>query len=221
MDTLNDNIITVLTQDFSPVQTAIRNVGKGEVVRKSLLDLADTFHKYANTCGSIDHEIRLLNESGKPSAFIPFLNEGQLLEEIKSLPQTIIILLGIDPMSREYSDLRIKAWHRYEKVITEESYRGMAENFTQQFLDMYSAANPRNPNLPSAQDRVTTDPEERYAKFVELVNQRLTMKEIAIALGLSVPSTYLVRAQYKDRLMADANVNQSAPAMKFNGKRSK
>ena len=220
MTTSNDSIITVLTHDFSELQQAIKGSGKGEILGSALLDLADTLQRYARTCGSIEQEMRQMNESGKPTTFIPFLNEGQLLEEIKSLPHSIIILLGIDPNSREFYELRIKAWHRFEKVITEESYRGMAENFTQQFLDMYSAANPRNPNLPSVQERITTDPEERYAKFVELVNQRLTMKEIAVALGLSVPATYLIRAQYKQRLLDDEKVLKSAPAMKFNGKRS-
>ena len=219
MEQQDNKIITVMTHDFSTLQQAIKGSGKGEVLGSALLDLADTLHMYANTCGSIEQEMRQMNESGKPTTFIPFLSEGQILEEIRSLPHNIIILLGIDPNAREFYELRTKAWHRFEKVITEESYRGMAENFTQQFLDMYRAANPRNPNLPSVQERITTDPEERYAKFVELVNQRLTMKEIAISLGLSVPATYLFRSQYKQRLLEDANVNPKAPAMKFNGKR--
>ena len=156
-----------------------------------------------------------MNERGKTAVFFPFVTEGQLLSEIQGLPQPIIIIQGLDPAAKAFKDLEMNAWHRYGKVIVAENIRGMVESFPDQFLDMYRASHPRNPNLPSLQERITTDPEDRYAKFVELVNQRLTMKELAMALGLSVPATYLIRTQYKQRLLDDENVIKSAPAMKF------
>ena len=221
METSNNTIITVLTHDFSELQQAIKGSGKGEILGSALLDLADTLQRYASTCGDMESHLRQMNESGKPAVFFPFLNEGQLLTEIQALPHNIIILHGLAPDSSDFKELTTKAWHRYEKVITCESYRGMAENFTQQFLDMYSAANPRNPKLPSVQERITTEPEQRYRKFVELVGERMTMKDIAVALGLSVPATYLIRAQYKDRLLKEFEdrKKENLPAMKFNGKR--
>ena len=218
MNTSNDTIITVITHDFSELQQAIKGSGKGEIVGSALLELADTLQRYASTCLGIESQLRQMNESGKAAQFIPFVSEGQLLTEIQALPHTIIFLHGLDPAYRVFKDLEMNAWHRYEKVIVAENRRGMVESFPEQFLDMYRDSHPRNPNLPSVQERVSTDPEERYAKFVELANQRLTMKEIAVALGLSVPATYLIRTQYKQRLLDDENVIQTVPAMKFNKK---
>jgi hypothetical protein len=218
MNDSNDSIITVITHDFSELQQAIKGSGKGEIVGSALLNLADTLQRYARTCGSIESQLRQMNESGKSAVFFPFVTEGQLLTEIQALPHTIIVLNGLDPATKAFKDLEMNAWHRYEKVIVAENIRGMVESFPEQFLDMYRTSHPRNPNLPSVQERITTDPEDRYAKFVELVNQRLTMKELAVALGLSVPATYLIRTQYKQRLLDDENVLQSAPAMKFHKK---
>jgi hypothetical protein len=84
---------------------------------------------------------------------------------------------------------------------------------------MFKVANPRNPSCKPVNERITVDPYERYAKFVEMANQRLTMKEIAGAFKLSIPAIYLIRAGFKDRLLSDSNVNKKVPAMKFNGKR--
>jgi FixJ family two-component response regulator len=107
----------------------------------------------------------------------------------------------------------------YEKIVVGERHGEMVKNHTDIYVDMFKVAFPRNSSCKRNQERITTRPEERYEKFVELLNQGLTMKEIAVALGLSVPATYLIRAQNKDRLLADSNVNKKAPAMRFNCKR--
>lgn len=215
MDELIQQVITVVTEDFTTVQHAIKNTGKGESDGISLPNLYEVLMQCANSCLRKDHELNQARESGKTAVFIPYLNDTQWLDEISKLPASVIIVNGIDERTKTFEELKSKAWHRFEKVIAGESHRGMAENFTQQYIDMFRAANPRNPKLPSVQERFTTDPEQRYAKFVELVNQRFTMKEIAVALGLSLPAAYLVRKQYRERLEADPNVNQGMPAMKF------
>lgn len=210
----NNDIVTILTIDIAALNRAVKNT---EVSEDTLLgDLASMFQTYGDECHNIGNKRNSLNAAGQAARFIPYLNESQFLDEIKGLMQTVIILDGIDPQSRLFHEIRMKAWHRYEKVITEESFRVMAESMTQQFIDIFKASNPRNPTLPSVQDRITTEPEERYRKFVELVNEQLSMKEIAIAFGLSIPATYLIRSQYKDRLVSDSNVDKNAPAMRFN-----
>lgn len=215
MNEPNNQVATVVTDDFSPVQQSIKNAGKNDSDGISLNDLYETFVRYANSCDHLGKELNTILESGKTAVFIPYLNDTQWLEEISKLPASVIIVNGIDERTKTFEELKSKAWHRFEKVIAGESHRGMAENFTQQYIDMFRAANPRNPKLPSVQERFTTDPEQRYAKFVELVNQRFTMKEIAVALGLSLPAAYLVRKQYRERLEADPNVKKGMPAMKF------
>ncbi len=219
MENINP-IITVLTADFTTLKPAIRSTCINEPESTSLHGLANTLRQYADTCERIDVEVRQITEVGKDAQFIPYLDENQFLDDIQALPHSIVILNGIDPKSLTFESLKDKAWHRYEKVITDESFRGMAEIFPEQFIQLQRTADPRNPNKPSVQVRMTTDPEERYAKFVQLVNQRATMKDIAIAFGLSLPSAYLIRSQYKEELLNDPKVNKDTPAMKFNGKRS-
>jgi len=222
LENSNPIIITVLTEDFTTLKTAIRSTSTNEPESISLHGLANTLRQYADTCERIDAEVRKITEVGKDAQFIPYLDESQFLDDIQALPHSIIILNGIDPKSSRYEILRDKAWHRYEKVITDESFRGMAEIFPEQFIQLQRAADPRNPNKPSVQERITTEPEERYAKLVELVNNRATMKDIAVAFGLSLPSAYLIRNQYKDRLLSDPDVrmDENLPALRFNKERN-
>jgi hypothetical protein len=215
MDELIHQVITVVTEDFTSVQHAIKNTGKSDSDGISLPSLHNVLMQCANSCLIKDNELNRVRESGKTAVFIPLVSEAQWIDEISKLKESVIIVNGIDERNKTFEDLKSKAWHRFEKVIAGESHRGMAENFTQQYIDMFRAANPRNPKLPSVQERFTTDPEQRYAKFVELVNQRFRMKDIAVALGLSLPAAYLVRKQYRERLETDPNVNQGMPAMKF------
>lgn len=210
---INTDIINVLTKDFSFVKTTIENSNIDNLA-KSLNTLAVQLNQYAKSISGIQ------NENGSKTIFIPYLNSGQMLQEIKEISEDVIILSGIDQDSDEFNAIRYNAWQRFQKIIVGESHKAMAENFTQQFVEMFIAANPKNPNLLIAQERVTIDPEERYAKFVELVNQKLTMKEIALAFGLSIPSAYLIRSQFKQRLLDDSKVLQNVPAMKFNGRRA-
>ena len=208
-------IITVLTRSFVGLENAIKNTGKGDPEGTSLQDLLATLNEYADSVKTIDQEITRHHELGRRAVFVPYQDDRQWLEAISQLPATIIVLSGFAPESNDFKELGHKAWHQHEKVITDETYRGMAENFTQQFLDMYRAANPRNPKLPSANTRPSTKIKDRYRKFVELANDGKTMKEFAFEMGLSVPSTYLLRKQYREQLESDPSVNQKAQAMKF------
>ena len=215
MDELIHQVITVMTQNFVGLENAIKNTGKGEPEGISLQDLLATLNQYVDSVKEIDQEITWQMERGRQVVFVPFQDDRQWLQAISNLPATIIILIGFPPESKDFKELAHKAWHQHGKVITDESNRGIANDYPQQFLKMYEDRNPRNPKLPSVQERFTTDPEQRYAKFVELVNQHFRMKDIAVALGLSLPAAYLVRKQYRERLETDPNVNQGMPAMKF------
>ena len=215
MEQQDNQIITVMTENFVGLENAIKNTGKGEPEGISLQDLLATLNNYVDSMKRIDQEISRQQEIGRQAVFIPYQDDRQWLEAISNLPASIIILSGFAAESKDLKELGHKAWHQHEKVITDESYRGMAENFPQQFLDMYRAANPRNPKLPSLTPRISTKPGKRYELFVELVNGGKTMKEIAVEMGLSVPSTYLFRSQHREKLESDPNVNQNATAMKF------
>jgi hypothetical protein len=209
---INTTIVTVITKDFSFVKTTLEN-STIDNISKSLNTLSDTLNQCAKSISDMK------SQNGSNTLFIPFFNSGQMLQEIKEIPEDVIVLSGIDQNSDEFNGIRQNAWLRHQKIIVGESHKAMAENFTQQFVEMFIAANPRNPFLNSMQEPISDDIDIRYDKFVEMANKGLTMKDIAVAFNLALPSIYLIRSQIKDRLLSDSAVNKKAPAMKFNGKR--
>ena len=211
----NTNIINVLTKDFSFVKETLDNSNLDNIT-KSLNSITVSLNKCAKSIA--DMKANLTDEDAN-TIFIPYLKPSQFFNEIKDLPEGIIIVSGIDTETVDFAYLKNNAWIMFEKIVVGESHKEMVMKHTDIYVDMFKAANPRNPACKPTHERFTVDPYERYAKFVELANQRLTMKEIAVALNLSIPAIYLVRSQFKDRLLEDSNVDKRVPAMRFNGKR--
>jgi transposase len=84
------------------------------------------------------------------------------------------------------------------------------------FFDLQSSKIPRNPNAASAQPRSYSNPEDRYRLLVELINQNLSINEIAARMNLSAPSIYLMRTQYREKLLKDTTPGMRA--MRFHKK---
>ncbi len=207
-----NNIVHVVTKDFAFIKDALDNADINTIA-KSLNSITCSLNNYAKSINVIkskttDDEINTI--------FIPYFKPGQFLNEIKKLSETIVIVSGIDTKSDEFQYIQNNAWLACEKIVVDESHGEVVKTHTDIYVNMFKVAHPRNKRLPSGEAMVKVPTRERYAMFVELVNERLTMKEIAVALGLSVPATYLFRTQHKTQLLNDENVMQNAPAMKFN-----
>ncbi len=211
----NTNIINVLTKDFSFVKETLENSNLDNIT-KSLNSLTVALNKCAKSIADMKEKSV---EDDTNTIFIPYLKPSQFFNELKDLSEGIIIVSGIDTETADFAYMKNNAWIMFEKIVVGESHGEMIKNHTDIYVDMFKVANPRNPSCKPMNERITVDPYERYAKFVELANQRLTMKEIAVAFKLSIPSVYLVRAGFKERLLSDSTVNKRVPAMKFNGKR--
>lgn len=211
----NTKIINVISKDFSFVKDTLESSNVNNI-ENSLNSIIVTLKKYST---SIEDMKANLTNGDTNTIFIPYLKPSQFFNELKDLSEGIIVISGIDTETADFTQLKNNAWIMYEKIVVGERHGEMVKNHTDIYVDMFKVAFPRNSSCKRNQERITTRPEERYEKFVELLNQGLTMKEIAVALGLSVPATYLIRAQNKDRLLADSNVNKKAPAMRFNCKR--
>jgi len=211
----NTTIINVLTKDFSIVNQMLENSNLDNIT-SSLNSLALSFKHSAKSIE--DMKAKVTGDIAN-TIFIPYLKPSQFFNELKDLSEGIIVISGIDTETADFTQLKNNAWIMYEKIVVGERHGEMVKNHTDIYVDMFKVAFKRNSSCKRNQERITTRPEERYDKFVELVNQGLTMKEIAVALGLSIPAVYLLRAQNKDRLLADSNVNKRAHAMKFNCKR--
>jgi hypothetical protein len=208
----NNIIINVITKDFAFIKDTLDNANINTIA-KSLNSITCSLNNYAKSINVIKSKT---TEDGINTIFIPYFKPGQFLNEIKKLSETIIIVSGIDTKSDEFQHIQNNAWLVCEKIVVDESHGEVVKNHTDIYVNMFKVAHPRNNRLPSGEVVEKVPIEERYAKFVELANDRLTMKEIAVALGLSVPATYLFRTQYKTQLLNDINVMQNVPAMKFN-----
>ena len=211
----NTNIINVLTKDFSFVKETLENSNLDNIT-KSLNSLTVTLNKCAKSIADMKQKSV---EDDTNTIFIPYIKPSQIFNELKDLSEGIIIVTGIDTETADFAYMKNNAWIMFEKIVVGESHGQMVKNHTDIYVDMFKVANPRNASCKPMNERITVDPYERYTKFVELANQRLTMKEIAVAFKLSIPSVYLVRAGFKERLLSDSTVNKRVPAMKFNGKR--
>ena len=211
----NTNIINVISKDFSFVKDTLESSNVNNI-ENSLNSIIVTLKKYST---SIEDMKANLTNGDTNTIFIPYLKPSQFFNELKDLSEGIIVISGIDTETADFTQLKNNAWIMYEKIVVGERHGEMVKNHTDIYVDMFKVANPRNPSCKPMNERITVDPYERYAKFVELANQRLTMKEIAVAFKLSIPAVYLVRAGFKERLLSDSTVNKRVPAMKFNGKR--
>jgi hypothetical protein len=212
---LNTDIINVLTKDFSIMKTMIEDSNLDNITN-SLNCLALSFKQ---SIRSIEDMKAKLSKDGFDTKFIPYFNSGRFLNEIKQLSEGIIIVSGINIDPEEFAYIKNTAWLRYEKIVVEESHGDMVKNHTDIYVDMFKVANTKDTKFKLAEERISVDPETRYSKFVEMANDMLTMKEIAVAFDVSVPTIYLIRSQFKARLLSDSAVNKQVPAMKFNGKR--
>ena len=210
---MNTNIINVITKDFSFVNHALET--------SSLDNISDSLN-FVNAslkdCAKSIQEIKLKLTNDNNTIWIPYLKETQFLTAIKDLCEDIIIVSGIDDNSVEMISIKDKAWVRYKKiVIADETHAEMVKNHTDIYVSMYKQANARR---PSSVDRPChkLGKDDRYTLFVDLAKQGLSMKEIAVELGFSIPNVYFMRTTFKERLLADENVSKSLPALKFAGK---
>jgi hypothetical protein len=211
----NTNIINVLTKDFSIMKTMIEDSNLDNITN-SLNCLALSLKQ---SIRSIEDMKAKLSKDGFDTTFIPYFNSGRFLNEIKELSEGIIVVSGINIDPEEFAYIKNTAWQRYEKIVVEESHGDMVKNHTDIYVDMFKVANTKDTKFKLAEERISVDPETRYSKFVDMANDMLTMKEIAVAFDVSVPTIYLIRSQFKARLLSDSAVNKQVPAMKFNGKR--
>jgi hypothetical protein len=211
----NTTIINVLTKDFSIANQMLEN-SNFDNITSSLNSLALSFKHSAKYIEDMKAKV---TDDIANTIFIPYIKPSQFFNALKDLSEDIIVVSGIDTDSAEFASWKNNAWIMYEKIVVGESHREMVVNYTDIYVDMFKGANPRNPLCKQSQERITVDPDDRYAKFVEMANQRFTMKEIAVAFNVSIPGIYFIRAGYKERLLADNDVNKKVPAMKFNGKR--
>jgi hypothetical protein len=195
-DTIQNSDIDNITNSLNSISVALK---------KSAISIADMKAKSS--------------EDLTNTIFIPYFKPSQFMNEIRGLSEGIIIVLGIDTESADFTNIKNNAWLMYEKIVVGESHGEMVKNHTDIYVDMFKTAKPRNTSCKPMKERTAVHPKYRYDIFVDLVNQCFTMKEIAVEMGLSVPSTYLLRKEHRNKLLNDKNVLKNAPAMKFNCKR--
>jgi hypothetical protein len=207
-----NNIINVITKDFAFIKDTLDNADINTIA-KSLNSITCSLNNYAKSINVIKSKT---TEDEINTIFIPYFKPSQFLNEIKKLSETIVIVSGIDIKSDEFQHIQNNAWLSFEKIVIDESHGEVVKNHTDIYVNMFKVAHPRNKRLPSGEATVKVSTRERYAVFVELANDGLSMKEIAVAMGLSIPAIYLFRTQHKTQLLNDKSVMQNAPAMKFN-----
>ena len=203
-------VIAVLTGRFPDKPALLLESNREIGDTQSVTTLKKHFDQCVDQCANIESRLQELQRNGDRATFVPFLSQPQWVDTICNMsPKTIVILSDIDGSIRDFNEMQSIVLHRSNVLVVEERYSPMVKLDPEMFFELQSSKIPRNPNAASAQPRSYSNPEDRYRQLVELINQNLSINEIAARMNLSAPSIYLMRTQYKERLKVD-----TAPLMR-------
>ena len=154
-----------------------------------------------------------LSSEGITATFTPFISEVQLIQVISAMVQAnIIVLAGDLHILGDFQAIQVRVWNKCGKIIVEEDELSLILPSPGNFYRFWSKRNPRNPDSvdinESRPDAVT-----RYKTLVELMNEDMSIADIAHRLGVTRSAVYLMRNQYKEQLKID--VSRGMRAMQF------
>ncbi len=184
---------------------------------QSVTTLKEHFDQCVEQCANIESRLEEFQRNGNRATFVPFISQQQWVDTICNMsPKTIVLLSDIDGSIRDFNEMQSIILHRSNVLVVEDRYSPMVKLDPDMFFDLQSSKIPRNPNAASAQPRSYSNPEDRYRLLVELINQNLSINEIAARMNLSAPSIYLMRTQYREKLLKDTTPGMRA--MRFHKK---
>ncbi len=210
-------VIAVITGRF-PDKPALLLESNREVSNtQSVTTLKKHFDVCVELCVDIERRLEALQRNGDRAAYVPFLSQPQWVDTICTLPpKTIVLLTDIDGSIRDFNEMQSTVWHKSNVLVVEDRYSPMVKLDPEMFFELQSSKVQRNPNAASAQPRSYSNPEDRYRLLVELINQNLSINEIAARMHLSAPTIYLMRSEHRDQLMKDTTPGMRA--MRFHKK---
>lgn len=210
-------VIAVLTGRFPDKPALLLESNREIGDTQSVTTLKKHFDQCVDHCANIESRLEALQRNGDRAAYVPFLSQPQWVDTICNMsPKTIVILSDIDGSIRDFNEMQSTVLHRSNVLVVEDRYGPMVKLDPGMFFDLQSSKIPRNPNAASAQPRSYSNPEDRYRLLVELINQNLSIKEIAARMNLSAPSIYLMRSEHRDQL--DKDTTKGMRAMRFHKK---
>jgi len=217
MNTETRQAITVVTVELPAEPSLLKSSHRVYSEHDNAVALIEYFDQCTRICYMVSQRVQALVASGEAVLFIPYINESQWIETLGGLDSADVILVEmLNPCLRDFNATKLKVWDRYGKLLLEEEYRPMVMANPGMVYSMFSSTNARNPQAQSAQPRNFTNPDDRYEQLVELINQNLSINEIAARMNLSAPSIYLMRTQYREQLKKDTTPGMRA--MRFHKK---
>lgn len=217
MNTETKQAITVVTVELPAEPSLLKSSHRAYSEHDNPAALIEYFDQCIRICYMVNQRVQELSASGEAVLFVPYINESQWIETLGGLDNAEVILVEtLNSCVRDFNAIKMKVWDRYGKLMVEEEYRPMVKASPGMVYSMFASTNTRNPQAQSAQPRNFTNPDDRYEQLVELINQNLSINEIAARMNLSAPSIYLMRTQYRDRLGNDTTPLMRA--MRFHSK---
>lgn len=124
----------------------------------------------------------------------------------------IIVLAGDLHVMGDFQAIQARVWNKCGKIIVEEDELSLVLPSPTIYYKIWSKSRPRNPDSVDINE-TRPDAITRYRTLVELMNEDMSISDIAHRLGVTRSAVYLMRSQYKEQLKMD--VNPGMRAMQF------
>lgn len=178
----------------------------------SIEEARDYFEIGARSLATSMYKIEQMSADGMMATFTPYVGEVQLFQVIASIDASIIALIGDTCAVTDFSALRSRVWNKCGKILVEEEEISFIRQSPAKFYRFWSRHTPRSQDSLTINESKSAA-ETRYRQMVEMMNEDLSIADIAKRLGVTRSAVYLMRSQYKEQLKLD--VDRGMRAMQF------
>ena len=145
-------------------------------------------------------------------SIIVFKDIWQLQDNLNSLKDIdIFILSGDIKYIDNFSTFSDSFWYQNQKIVVEEKFKNIVMNCPDEFYKFQSSQYENK--IQSANAIWKSDEDKRITKLAHLMNQDLSIVDIAKELNVTRSAVYLMRNQY--RIQLEALVDRGKKAMRF------
>lgn len=178
----------------------------------SIEEARDYFETGARSLAASTYRIELLSADSILATFTPYVGDMQLFQVIAAIDASIIAIVGDTDAVSDFSALRSRVWNKCGKIVVEEEEISFIRQSPTKFYRFWSRHTPRSEDSFTIGES-KSDAETRYCQLVEMMNEDLSIADIAKRLGVTRSAVYLMRNQYKEQLKVD--VDRGMRAMQF------
>jgi len=175
---------------------------------------AENLVSHFSACKIImNNALNVLKNEDTNKSLVVFKDLWQLQDNLKSFTDAdIIILSGDTECIEDFVTFSDAFWYQNQKLVVDDKYKNMVMNSPEEFYVYHTSQYAKK--VQSANAIWKSDEHKRITKLAHLMNQDMTIVEIAKEMNVTRSAIYLMRNQYREQL--EALVDRGKRAMRFN-----